>query len=126
MRLAFAFWGPPIAWFIQLNVNYALASHACYPQGIAMRTVIGGWEWMPTAEIVFSIAVIAICIAAFFVALGIDRDISAPDLESSGVVRAHATRIRFVAVWSELASLYFAAAALFHLVTLIMVPACGD
>ena len=36
--------GGPFAWALQLNMNYALASHACFPHAEARSSVLPGWH----------------------------------------------------------------------------------
>ena len=42
--LGFGLCGGPLAWIIQLNVNYALVSHACFPAVAPRVWPLSGWE----------------------------------------------------------------------------------
>ena len=35
---------PPVVWAIQLELNYGLASHACFPAGTPRASFLPGWE----------------------------------------------------------------------------------
>jgi hypothetical protein len=35
---------PPLVWAIQLELNYGLASHACFPVGAPRASFLPGWE----------------------------------------------------------------------------------
>ena len=47
---------PPAAWLFQLNLNFSLASHACFPQGVARASFLPGWEHVWTSLLLINLA----------------------------------------------------------------------
>jgi hypothetical protein len=124
--LAFGLVGAPLAWALQLFVNYGVASRVCFPGAAPrMSAIASGSAWV-TLLIVELIA-LAIAAAAAVVAYGSWR---ATRHEASGetshMVEAGEGRTRFLALWGLMTSIGFFIAIVFSLIGLFLVPLCGS
>lgn len=116
--LAFAVFGAPIAWALQLVLNYALSAHACFPINIPLMTPVwGGLFWM---LIGIDMAAMIVAGGAFLVALGQWR-------AWRGASRANIgeRRNRYIAQWAILISTLFSIAVIFTIVMLFIEPVCN-
>ena len=52
---------PPLVWALELNLNYGLASHACFPGEAPRATFLPGWERIWTLLLVVNLVCLAIC-----------------------------------------------------------------
>lgn len=116
--LAFAVYGAPVAWLMQLIVNYALSAHACYPINIPLMTPV----WGPLWWILIGIDMAAMIVAggAFFVALGQWRAWRGASMSHIGE-----RRNRYIAQWAVLTSALFSIAVVFTIVMLFIEPVCN-
>jgi hypothetical protein len=118
---------PPLAWGVQLIVNYGLASHACFPGDMPRTSLAPGWEWVAPAIIALNLASLAIAAAASVVSLSIWRRTRE---EAAG---GHASaldigqgRTRFLAIWGMWSGVWFALQILFGTIAAFWTPACGS
>jgi hypothetical protein len=95
----FAVFGGPLAWFLQLNADFALASNPCFINN--ERSIVPhlspDWTWR--AMIVIAVAALAVALAATLVAW---RAYRLTKEESSGdhdLMEIGAGRTRFLALW---------------------------
>ena len=65
--LAFGVVGGPAAWYMQLNVGYALADWPCFPGDQRMQVPLEGYHWSWPAMIAALIAGVLIALAALWV-----------------------------------------------------------
>jgi hypothetical protein len=123
--LFFAVFGPPIAWFIQLNVNYALDSHRCFPHDAPRSDLLPGWEGVGTALLTINIAAILVALAAAVVSLRVWRATSKdhPPIDYE-FLPPPVGRTRFLAICGTLTGFGFTAATIFNLAALLVVPTC--
>ncbi|HEY2534889.1 MAG TPA: hypothetical protein VGJ20_44460 [Xanthobacteraceae bacterium] len=97
----FALFGGPLAWFLQLNADFALASNPCFlgnERAVAPQ-LAGDWTW----SAMISIAAVA-CAIALVATLTAWRAYRLTKQESSGdhhdLMEIGAGRTRFLAFWA--------------------------
>ena len=116
--LAFAVFGAPTAWILQLVLNYALSAHACFPINIPLMTPVwGGLFWI---LIGIDMAAMIVAGGAFLVALGQWRAWRAAPRANIGE-----RRNRYIAQWAILTSTLFSIAVIFTIVMLFIEPVCN-
>lgn len=123
--LFFAVFGPPIAWFTQLNVNYALDSYPCFPHDTPRSDLLLGWEGVGAALFAINIAAILVALIAVVVSLRVWRATSNdhPPIDNEFLPPA-VGRTRFLAICGTLTGFGFMAATIFNLIALLVVPTC--
>lgn len=100
LQTFFAVFGGPLAWFLQLNADFALASNPCFPgneRSIAPH-LARDWTW--NAMIVIAAAACAISLAAMLAALRAHR--LAKQAGSGGhqdLMKIGAERTLFLTFW---------------------------
>ena len=126
LALAFGVAGGPLAWAVHLALNYAIASHACFP-GAAPRSQppsgASGLWWLLLCNDLTAIAVAA---AAALVAYRSWRS-TRREFAGRGVdlIEVGEGRTSFLALWGLLTGLGFLLAVLFDAVALWVVPLCA-
>jgi hypothetical protein len=126
LELGFAVAGGPIAWGVQLNAGYALASWPCFPGDHRMHLPLDGyaWSWPTLVAVMFAGALIAI--AALLVSLRILRATRDPRLGDARHLMASGTgRTRYLALWGVTFGAGFAVASLATGIAFIVLPRCG-
>jgi hypothetical protein len=117
--------GGPVAWFIQLVVDFGLTSDTCFPRGIPRGSVLPGWGRIHLALLLINIAALIIALVAATVAW---RSWRATRREHPGtsdeLLEAGEGRTRFLAAWGLITGLGFFGAILFALIALVAVPPC--
>jgi hypothetical protein len=125
VALFFSLGAGPAAWFLQLVVNYALDSIACFPHDFPRTHPLPGLEWVDTGRIVISTVAAVVALAATVVSLRIWRAIARhypePDDDLLPPVAGPA---RFLAASGVMLGLGSSAATLFDLVPLLTLPPC--
>jgi hypothetical protein len=124
--IAFGLMAAPLAWGAQLVINYALASHACFPGGRPLQSVALGWGAVWSVLFVVELITLAIALAG---AAAAHRSWRATRAESYGnteeMTEAGRGRTRFLSLWGLMTSLGFSVAIGFSLIGLFAVPLCG-
>jgi hypothetical protein len=124
--LALGLAAAPLAWGAQLVINFALASHACFPGSRPLQSVAPGWAAVWSVLLIVELAAMTVALAGAAAAY---RSWQATREESTGdtedVMEAGRGRTRFLSVWGLLTSLGFAVAIGFSLIGLFAVPLCG-
>jgi hypothetical protein len=124
--LAFGLMAAPLAWGAQLVINYALASHACFPGGSPLQSVASGWGAVWSALLIVELVTLAIALAG---AAAAHRSWRATREESHGdtehMMESGGGRTRFLSFWGLMTSLGFSVAIGFSLIGLFAVPLCG-
>lgn len=113
--LAFGLAGGPLAWAIEVNVGYGLASWPCFPGERRMQLPLYGygWSWPALVAILFAAAFVAL------VALWVSwRNFQQARAEPTGPAR-------FLALWGVVFSGGFALASLATGVAYLTIPRCG-
>ena len=122
----FALFGGPIAWFVQLNVGFALASQPCFRNG--ERTVMP--QWMPdwTWEAMIALMILA-CAVALLAALVSWRAWARTGDEAAGdhrhVLEVGSGRTRFLALWGVVLGTGSALATALTAVAFFFLPRCA-
>lgn len=124
--LAIGLVGAPMCWVMQLIVDYALSSYACYPFLEQRATVAPGWGHVWTGVIVINLLALVLAVAATGLSFINWRRLGRlqPDVRDD-LVEAGAGRARFVAQCGTLAGIGFIAAIIFDLVAIIGSPICS-
>lgn len=116
--LAYAVFGAPLAWSLQLVCGYALAAHACYPISAPLVSPVWGGLWW---------ILIGIDMAAIIVAGGALLTALAQWRLWRGASLAHTgeRRNRYISRWAMLTSALFSIAVVFTIVMLFILPVCN-
>jgi hypothetical protein len=123
--LVFVVIGGPVAWYLQLTVNYGLVSHPCFPHFEPQQTYLPGWAWVGPVILVFNLLAIVAALAAALLALRLWRQTRAayPPVYNQLLPPA-AGRTRFLSVCGILTGFGSVAATVFDLIALFAVPPC--
>lgn len=124
--LLFGACAAPLAWAAQLNLNYALASHACFPSDVSRTGVLPGWDGFRVELVVVNLVALAIALVATAISWRSWR-IARHERENRAehLLEAGEGRTRFFAACGLLSGPGFACAILFNSVALITVPPCA-
>jgi hypothetical protein len=115
----------PVAWYVQLVVNYALVSHSCFPDGSPLAQPAA---WRAVAAIAFTVNIAAILVAlgasavSLRIWLSMRQEYPAPH---SDMLAPAIGRRRFLASTGAMIGLGSVAATLFALIALLTVPPCA-
>jgi hypothetical protein len=120
----FALFGGPIAWFIQLNAGFALASQPCFVEGT--RAVNISNDWSRPAILILVAATCAIALAAMFISW---RAYQRTADESNGdhlhVMEVGTGRTRFLALWGVCLSAGAALVTILTAIAFMVLPRCA-
>jgi hypothetical protein len=118
--------GGPAAWFLQLNVGYAIMSQPCFPGATRVIGSPVGFEWTAPAALAVYFVCLAIAFAAFLVAWRSFR-MTRGEVEGGHrhALEVGSGRTRFLALWGMLASGGFTVVILANIVGLLVVPPCA-
>ncbi|ODR93391.1 hypothetical protein AUC71_05245 [Methyloceanibacter marginalis] len=123
--LIFGLLAAPLAWALQLVINYAASSYVCFPGDVPHTGVGEDRVWM----ILLMVELVALAVAIAGAAVA-ERSWNTTRHETSGHAQAMVDvghgRTRFLAMWGLMLSIGFALAIVFSLVGLFMVPLCGS
>jgi hypothetical protein len=122
----FALFGGPLAWFVQLNVGFALASQPCFTDGA--RTVVP--RWTPDWTWTFMIAImLTACVVALLAALISWRAYARTVHEHQGdhrqVMEVGSGRTRFLALWGVLLGVGAALTTAMTAIAFFVLPRCA-
>jgi hypothetical protein len=95
----FAVFGGPLAWFLQLNADFALASNPCFinnERSIAPH-LAPDWTWR--GMIVIAVAAFAVALAAALIAWRAYRLTKEESTGDNTAMEIGAGRTRFLALW---------------------------
>lgn len=119
---------PPFVWAVQLDLNYGLASHACFPDGAPRASFLSGWERIWVVLLVVNLVCAAIC-AVGLVASGQSwrrlRDQRVGPEQGSGWAYTTEERRRSFALCGLMVSGIFTAAVLFNTLYLWALSSCS-
>ena len=125
-ELAFALWGGPLAWFVQLNINYALVAQPCFPGPQRNVELPGNAHWAFAAAVVVYLLLLAVAIAAGLLSVILFRRMHDETTGSdTDVEEAGAGRTRFLTYWGMLLGFGFAVVILVNAAALLTVPPCA-
>jgi hypothetical protein len=122
----FALFGGPLAWFVQMNVGFALASEPCFSDG--ERTVLPhfmpDWTW----KAMIAVTIIA-CAIGLLAALISWRAYARTQDEEAGdhrrVLEMGSGRTRFLALWGVMLGAGAAIATALTAVAFFVLPRCA-
>jgi hypothetical protein len=115
----------PIAWLVQLSVDYGLASHACFPRESPVPTglTVSPAAWPGSFALI--IAALVIACASTGASFWMWRRTRHEAPNGYGLVEGAEGRTRFLAVWGFWTGIWFALDILFGVIGFIEVSACG-
>jgi hypothetical protein len=124
--LAFGLCGGPLAWAVQFNVNYALASQPCFPSFLPRTGVPAHWAGTDATMLIVNVAALLVALAAAAVSW---RTWRATQGEHQGgashLLQSGEGRSRFLGICGLLAGIGFFAASVFNTITLLELPPCA-
>jgi hypothetical protein len=123
--LAFGLAGGPIAWALEVNVGFGLASWPCFPGDHRMQLPLYGYGWSWPAMVALLFAAAFIALMALWVSWRSFEKIRAEPQTEDGHLDAGTGRTRFLALWGVVFSGGFALASLATGVAYLTVPRCG-
>jgi hypothetical protein len=122
----FALFGGPIAWFIQMNAGFALASQPCFQDGLRLIEPIGISD--RSRGIMIAVIVIAFAVALASAALAWRMYLRTED-EAKGdhrhVMEVGAGRTRFLALWGVMLGSGSAIATILTAAGVVVLPRCA-
>ncbi|HKO16137.1 MAG TPA: hypothetical protein VJU87_07855 [Gemmatimonadaceae bacterium] len=122
-RLWFGLFGAPAAWALELIVNYALASHFCFPSDTPLATPT--WRGTRLTTGIVSVVLVLVCVAALWTAVSAWRSTRAGHTaEHHHVGETGEGRVRFMAFAGILLSSVFLYGALMNAVPVMVMPLC--
>jgi hypothetical protein len=115
----------PIAWFVQLCVDYGLTSQACFPreQPLGPGLKISPQVWPGSLALIIGALVIAL--AASAAAFWMWRRTRQEVATSYGLIEGAEGRTRFLAAWGFWIGIWFFLQILFGAIGFLAVSACG-
>ena len=124
-ELAFGLAGGPIAWAVEFNVGYGLASWPCFPGDHRMQLPLYGYGWSFPAMVAILFAATFIALVALWVSWRNFQKTRAEPQRQDGHLDTGTGRTRFLALWGVVFSGGFALASLATGVAYLTVPRCG-
>jgi hypothetical protein len=126
LELIFGTVGGPLAWFLQFNAGYALASWPCFPQDHRMQLPIDGYAWSWPAMVAIMIAGVFIALVAVWVSW---RNLRKTLDEHPGghghLMETGTGRTGFLALWGVMLGGGFALASVVTGVAFAVLPRCA-
>lgn len=125
-ELGFGVIGGPLAWFLQFNAGYALASWPCFPADQRMSSPLAGYAWSMSAMVGTLIGGVLIALAALWVSWrALQRTREEGPGDHHHLMEVGAGRTRFLALWGVVLGGGFAVATLVTAVAFIVLPRCA-
>jgi uncharacterized membrane protein len=110
----------PVAWFIELNLGYALAAGPCFSNDHRLTSPAAQWAWTHTGLLCLAALCMLVTLWSFGVSLAVLRQHS-----SAADAATAASRRHFAALWGAAFGGGFFVATLLTFVGLILLPRCG-
>jgi predicted histidine transporter YuiF (NhaC family) len=122
----FGLFGGPLAWYVQLNTGFALASQPCFRDGIHLATPIAPLQWTMPAMVLTTLGAFVVALLALLVSWrGLGRAAMQAAGETQQPIDASAGRARFLALWGVLLGASFASATALTGAIFIALPRCA-
>jgi hypothetical protein len=122
----FGLLGAPLAWLLQLDAAYAMASWPCFPKDHRQPLPDAAFAWTAPAMLIAMLAAVAIALAAVLVSW---RSYRRTRGEGGGgaqqLLQAGTGRTRFLALWGMLLGAGFAIATLAGAFAVMVLPRCA-
>jgi hypothetical protein len=115
----------PIAWFVQLCVDYGLASQACFPRDHPLPTGLTGSPAVWPVSLALNLGAAIVACLALLVSLRLWLWTRHEVPSGSGRVEGAEGRTRFLAVWGFWTAVWFVIGILFDTIALLELPLCG-
>ena len=115
----------PIAWLVQLYVDYGLASQACFPRDKPLSNGLAVSPAVWTGSLALVIGTLVVACAAAAASFWMWRRSRHEVANVYGLVEGAEGRTRFLAVWGFWTGIWFALDILFGTIGFIEVSACG-
>lgn len=123
-RTFFALFGGPLAWFLQLNAGFALATQPCFVDNQRASAPTFAWSW--PAIIAIAVAACAVALSATLIAW---RDYQRSKHEGShehpDLLEVGAGRTRFLALWGVCFGAGSAVVIVATAIGFCFLPRCG-
>lgn len=116
--LAYAVFAAPLAWAVQLIVNYSLSAHACFPINVPLMSPV----WGPLWWILLGVDLAAIIVAGGAVLVSLNQWRT---WRGAAMTHLGERRNRYIARWAMLTSALFSIAVVFTIVMLFIEPVCN-
>jgi hypothetical protein len=116
---------PPIAWFLQLCVDYGLTSQACFPRENLLPTGLGISPAVLPGSLALNLGALVVAGLALFASLGILLRTRHEVPSGHGLIEGAEGRTRFLAVWGFWIGVWFAIGILFNTIAILELPSCG-
>lgn len=124
--LLFGVFVGPVAWGIQLIVNYALAVHPCFPGGVARLSLLPGWHAAWPGILVINVIAAILALIGAAISSGHWNATRHEHAGSIGhALEAGEGRSRFLALCGMMTGFGFFAAIVVNTIALSMVPQCA-
>jgi len=124
-ELAFGLAAGPIAWAVELNVGFGLASWPCFPGDHRLQLPLYGYGWSFPALVAILLAATFIALVALWVSWNSLQKTRAESQRQAGHLDTGTGRAQFLARWGVVFSGGFALASLATGVAYLTVPRCG-
>ena len=122
----FGLFGGPLAWYLQLNAGYALASEPCCRDGIRLVTPTAPLQWTMPAMVLLTIAAFVVALLSLLVSWRVlVRAKTEAHGEPGHVSEAAAERVHFLALWGVILAATFASASAITGAIFIALPRCA-
>lgn len=126
---AFLWVVPPLAWALALNINYGLASHACFPRDEMRANFLTGWDHVWRYLAVVDIACLLVALACLGLAVqrwpALPSHENRPGMEATVIAPGDATTGSFAAT-SVLIGLLFTIAIFVNALSLGFLSTCSQ
>ncbi|HEY4338626.1 MAG TPA: hypothetical protein VGM97_01655 [Steroidobacteraceae bacterium] len=111
----------PLAWFVEINIGYMLATEPCFPTDHRLVAPLPRWAWTQTGLYCLALLCLLVALWAFIASMSALRQHAA----GGQALAAADTRERFAALWGAAFGGGFFVATLLTCVGLIVLPRCG-
>lgn len=124
--LTFAILAGPLAWALEVLLNYGLSSQACYPRQYPRPVLPGEWNWLPSFLVISTVVALIVAVVAGYLGYRAWRHTQE---EASGghrhLIEVGEGRTRFLASWGLWIGALFAVAIIFDAIGILAVRTCG-
>jgi hypothetical protein len=118
---------PPLAWAVQLYLNFGLASHACFPGEAPRTSFVSGWDQIWIVLVTVNVACATICAIGLLASGYSWRGLrNLPPIPASQPARTSDDRRTSFAVSGLMVSGVFTAAILFNTIFLWALSTCSQ
>jgi hypothetical protein len=120
----FGVFAGPFAWALQLNVNYALASYACFPHTEARLRQLPGWQNFTWSLLAVNLAALGLSVAPALMSWRGWRAARQEYRSGAAALKGREGSTCFLAACGLMTACGFTAAILFNLFAVLTVQSC--